>query len=373
MRLLRYFIEFIIMFLIMGWFNSCYVVRYFTWNFADVRDYRRFPYKTIQNAPPVFDFHVAAKPVTFSIPSSYRRKNAGESFEDFLSRHKTTAFLVIRDDTILYERYFHGYRHDSVFPSFSVTKSVLSSLAGIALGEGSLKSLEQTVSQFLPVLRDERFTRCTLEDLLNMRSGIRFDEGYYNPFGGMAKFYYGTDLKRYVEHLKMKEEPGLQYKYASCNDQVAAFILECATGEKLPEYLESRLWKPMGMEAPAMWNTDSPDHNNVKAFCCLNARAIDFAKFGRLYLRKGEWDGVQLVPQQWVERSTSIINDSRDSQGYAYTLGWRVLDDGSFFAKGILGQYIYVDRARKLIIIRFGKKYAGIDWVSFFRSLYDQL
>ncbi|MCK5839137.1 MAG: serine hydrolase [Bacteroidales bacterium] len=139
-------------------------------------------------------------------------------------------------------------------------------------------------------------------------------------------------------------------------------------------FLENKIWKPLGMENIATWNYDSEEHHTIKGFCCLNGCARDFARFGRLYLNYGVWQGDTVVPYEWVRLSTSIMNNSRDSQNYPYTYNWRVLDGQQvFFAKGILGQYVYVDRQKNLIFIRFGKGYAGIDWVDFFRELSEQL
>ena len=146
-------------------------------------------------------------------------------------------------------------------------------------------------------------------------------------------------------------------------------ILEESTGKKLPQFLEETLWSRLGMEYDASWNMDSRKHETTKAFCCINARPLDYAKFARLYLNRGNWEGDQVIPEGWIDESIRITNDSRDSRGYPYHYYWRVLEDGSFFAKGILGQYIYIDPADNLIMMRFGKKESNIDWVDFFRSL----
>ncbi len=138
---------------------------------------------------------------------------------------------------------------------------------------------------------------------------------------------------------------------------------------KINKYLEQKIWQPIGMESDASWSIDSEKNQTIKAFCCINAVARDFARFGRLYLKKGNWNGKQVVPEKWVIRSTSIINDSRDSQGYPYTYQWRVLENGAFFAKGILGQYIFVYPEKNLVFVRMGKDYADIDWADLFVEL----
>jgi CubicO group peptidase (beta-lactamase class C family) len=346
-----------------------YVGRYFYWNVADLDDYKKFPAFDIKASSHPFRFAESAEQVKINLPSSYDPANKYGKFEDFLEDKGTVAFLVIQDDTIRYEKYFAGYTKKSILPSFSITKAFVSALTGIAVSEGKIKSTDQPVTDFLNGFKNPGFEKITIEHLLNMRSGIRFNEDYYNPFGDIAKFYYGTNLEKYTIHLRIKEPPGLHYDYISANVQILGMIVEKATGEKIAGYLEKKIWDRVGMEYDASWNYDSRGHRMTKFFGCLNGRALDFAKFGRLYLNGGNWEGDQVLPAGWVKKSTSIINDSRDSQGYPYTYGWRILEDRSFFAKGILGQYIYVDPSRKLIMLRFGKKYADIDWVKLFRDI----
>lgn len=127
------------------------------------------------------------------------------------------------------------------------------------------------------------------------------------------------------------------------------------------------------MESEASWNVDSEEHETIKAFCCINAVARDFARFGLIYLHDGYWNNRQIVPAEWVKRSTSIINDSRDSQNYPYTYQWRVLENGAFFAKGILGQYILVYPEKELVFVRLGKSVGDLDWADLFISLSDQI
>jgi len=129
----------------------------------------------------------------------------------------------------------------------------------------------------------------------------------------------------------------------------------------------------MGMESDATWNVDSRKNREIKAFCCLNATARDFARFGLLYLHRGHWNGKSIVPEEWVRESLTIRNDSRDSQGYPYGYMWRVLEDGSFFAKGILGEYIFVCPEKNAVIVRLGSMAGDVNWVEFFRCLVKEL
>lgn len=353
---------------------SCHVGRYIWWNLADIDDYKKFPSVEIDNSDKVFEFFYPEQNFTFEIPEKYNGDKKPPDFESFLDKNKTVAFLVIRNDTLIYENYFRKYADSSVIQSFSTSKAFVSALVGIAMDEGYIYSTSQSITFFLKELENKPgFNKITIEDLLNMRSGIKYTEGYANPFGEIAKYYYGTNLEKFVTRLKIEEEPDTTYNYIGVNTLLLSLIVERATNTKLNEYTEAKLWKPLGMEYNATWSVDSKKNQTVKSFCCLNARARDFAKFGRLYLNNGNWNGEQIVTEKWVENSTSIINDSRDSQGYPYTYQWRVLENGSFFAKGILGQYIFVYPEKNLIFVRFGKKYAGIDWTDFFLEISKQL
>lgn len=347
--------------------------RYIFWNFADVNDLWRFPYHVIKKGDDAFRFEVSPRMAPLRVPAGFGDQKR-DSLNEFLHHHKTLCFLVIQDDRIIYEKYFDGYTPEIIFPSFSVTKSFVSALTGIAIGEQKITGTDQKVTDFLPWIEQSGFQHVAIEHLLNMRSGIRFNESYSNPFGDAARFYYGIDLKKFVSKLKIKEPPDLRYHYNSGNQQLLGFIIEEATKMKISGYLEQKLWQPLGMEHDATWNIDSEKHDNVKMFGCLNATPRDFAKFGRLYLNQGNWNGRQIIPREWIRRSTSIINDSRDQDGYPFTYNWRVLQgEESFFAKGLLGQYIFINRPKKLIMLRFGRKYGGIDWADFFDQMSQML
>jgi CubicO group peptidase (beta-lactamase class C family) len=350
-----------------------HVFRYFYWNYADLNDHKKFQNLEIGKGENTFRFQELIPNMTLVIPEKFNKGKTYHGFEDFLEKKEVVAFLIVHDDTLIYEKYFDKYGIDSVIPSFSVAKAFVSALVGIAIDEGYIENTSQPVTYFIKELKSPEFDRITIEDLLNMRSGIRFNEGYGSPFADMAKYYYGTDLEKYITRLKIREAPNRSYDYISVNILLLSLIVERATKTKLNVYCGHKLWKPLGMEFDASWSIDSPENNTIKSFCCLNARARDFAKFGRLYLNGGNWNGARIISEQWIKRSTSIINDSRDSQGYPYTYQWRVLENGAFFAKGILGQYIFVYPEKKLIFVRMGNDYADIDWARFFLELSEQI
>jgi CubicO group peptidase (beta-lactamase class C family) len=190
-----------------------------------------------------------------------------------------------------------------------------------------------------------------------------------NPFGDAASFYYGRNLKHEVSQLKLKRAPGQQFEYVSGNTQLLGLILERALKVKtVTQYFQEKLWTPLEMEYDASWSIDKKKNGIEKTFCCVNARARDFAKIGRLFLNKGKWDGKQIVSEKWVQASTSIDTTEGGVNFYKYQW-WLPTKEGDFMAEGILGQYVYVDPKRNVIIVRMGKNNGNIDWSEFFVSL----
>lgn len=351
--------------------SGCHVGRYFTRTTADTKDQARFPAYTINNAAPAFSFLEAENQQIPKIPKEISKKKY-TNFNELAEDNGTFAFLVIRNDSLLYESYFNDASRSDRMAGFSIAKTFVSAVTGVAIDDGLIQSVDQPVTDFLTGFKHPGFENVTLKNLLNMRSGIKFNETYYNPFSDAAKFYYGNNLEKYVYKLKVNKPPGIEYYYNSANTLILAMVIEKVTGKKFTEYFQEKIWSKIGMEYPATWNYDSEKHGMVKAFCCLNASAIDFAKFGRLYLNNGSYNGEQILPEAWVDYSMKIHNESKDSEDYPYTYFWRVLENGAVFAKGILGQYIYLDPSKNLIIVRFGKKRGKVHWSALIEEIAKQ-
>jgi CubicO group peptidase (beta-lactamase class C family) len=163
-----------------------------------VNDYKKFPADTIRSSLTPHRFAVSFLRNPLVLPEKFRNDKKSEDLDQFLSHKKTLAFLILRNDTLVYEKYYKGYDRNHVIPSFSVSKSFVSALIGIAIRDGAIRDIHQVVTDYLPEMKDPGFRKVTLEDLLTMRSGIKFNEGYVNPFGDAAKFYYGLNLKKYT-------------------------------------------------------------------------------------------------------------------------------------------------------------------------------
>lgn len=333
--------------------SGCKVGRFIWFNFADIKDYKIFPARSLHPAATPFHFYY---PEVETALQPMDDDSSALAFDDFLRQTQTVAFLVIRNDTLLYERYLDDYDEASIVPSFSMAKSVTSMLIGCAIADGFISSVHDPVTRYIPELRKNGFDQVTIEHLLQMTSGLHFNEGYYNPLGHVATFYYGRRLREATLKLKLETEPGQRFAYASGNTQLLGLILDrVLQGETITEYLDRKIWQPLGMEYDASWSIDRKEGGLEKTFCCLNARARDFAKLGRLYLHQGNWEGKQLVPATWVQQSTQIDTAHGSEEYYQYQW-WLPTPNGDFLARGILGQYIYVHPAKNLIIVRLGKK-----------------
>jgi len=330
-----------------------------------VYDYKIFAERSMAASPSPFFFK--EEPAEAMVQTLFKQNRAIDDLDDFLEQTQTQAFIVIQDDAILYEKYFNGASRDSIVTSFSVAKSWTSALVGAAIADGYIQSADDLITDYLPELaeRDPAFAEITIRDLLRMRSGIKFDNNVYGLGGDMAKAYYYHDLRQLVlDEIIVVSPPGLNFLYNWFNPLVLGMILERATGMPVATYLETRIWQPMGAEFDGSWSLDARGFEKMESG--INARAIDFAKFGLLYLNNGIWDGDQVLPADWVEESTRPVNS------YAYLWNGRRRDESNydFWGSGNLGQFIYISPQANLIIVRNGEAYGefGQTWPDIFHK-----
>jgi CubicO group peptidase (beta-lactamase class C family) len=206
-----------------------------------------------------------------------------------------------------------------------------------------------------------------------MNSGVKFSESYISPFSGAAAIYYGTNLRHQLSKVKTYRDPGLGFEYKSINTQLLGLILERATGKTISQNLEEKIWRPLGMEYDASWSLDRKKNGIEKAFCCINATARDYARFGRLYLHGGNWNGKQIVPSDWAIPCTQVNNEPNCAWYYNRQWWQASRDDGDFAAVGYLGQYIYVYPKKNLVIIRLGDGKGKQPWIEIMREVAKSL
>lgn len=347
------------------------VYRTVVYNHSGIDDYRIFPQRRLTAAPQPFRFREGGHKGNAPLPVSFGSRH-DVPLSELLSATGTVAFLMVKDDAIMFEQYFEGFDRATPSLSFSMAKSFLSVLAGCAIADGYLKSVDQPVTDFVPELREKGFASVTLKHLLQMTSGIDYAENDF-PLGLHVRFYYTDRLEQEILNLRLREPPGTRFIYKSGDAYLLTLALKRALGGKsITAYMQERLWQPLGMEYDGIWSIDHAPDGLEKTGCCLAATARDFAKIGQLYLNKGQWDGRRIIPEEWVTEPTRIDTAKGSAWEYQY-MWWRVSRDRpDFMAIGHLGQFLYVNPAARLIIVRLGAGTGGLsleEWKAVFISL----
>ena len=298
-----------------------YLRRIIAWQESDVHDYlNNFPQRRLEPAPTTYFFDKALEePHVFKL---FETALDVDDFDAFLEETDTSAFIIIQNDTILYEKYFNETQRDSLVTSFSVAKSFTSALIGIAIAEEYINSVDDPITNYLPELaqRDPNFNKITIRHLLMMASG--FDYQGFRPdvlkSDDILTTYYPDQRQAALEFTKIVAPPGEYFQYNKYHPQLLGLILERTTNRSVTDYMQEKLWNPLGMEFSGSWSIDSEGSGFEKMEAGINARAIDFAKLGRLYLAGGNWNGTQIMPAEWVRESTQV--DQSDTQ-------WLLLPD----------------------------------------------
>lgn len=278
------------------------------------------------------------------------------NFDAFLEKSKTTALIVIKNDSVLYERYLNGGAKDKPKVVFSVTKAITATLAAIAAEEGLL-SLDQKVADFIPEFGEDARKEITLRHLMGMVSGLNWHD--FDNILRLGGLYYTGNQERFVKRAsKTKYEPNTRFAYKSLSTEILGICLEKAIGQSLASYLEAKIWRPVGMQYDAMVTLDSKKHRNPRTFGGLALTAPDMARFGKLMLNDGLWEGQQIVPKWFVEDVKH--RDMNDWFGYSncyWRNGYEELgfeNNEQYWAAGYNGQYIFISPKDNIIIVRTG-------------------
>jgi CubicO group peptidase (beta-lactamase class C family) len=364
--------------------TDTYLGRWFAWKSSDIDDYLLFPEELIENEPPVYNFSPAPSGLDSQLFAyEINGKSRQATLDEIMSQNDTTALIILKDNQLLYEKYFNGYTRDSINTSFSLAKSITSLLVGIALDEGLIENENDPISKYIPELltTDPQYQQVTIENLLSMTSGIEYQD-HDLPWGDKPKAYYHPFLRKHVFGLKVVKTPDDTFQYNTYNPIILGIALERTTGKSVPTYFEEKIWRKLGMEFPASWSLDSAESGMAKMESGINARAIDFAKLGQLVLQKGTWEDNSIVSATWVDLF-SLASDKNRVAEYGdtihYNRGWWLHSDNhgqlvAIAGWGHLGQYLYIFPQEDLVITRFGKSTGTLDsWPDFFLSLAQQL
>ena len=330
-------------------FNIDYIFKgvrtiYFTGNnTAFISDYEYFDNKEIRSA----------NPQPWALHKQYNTIDESDELEELNYERKTKSFLVIKNDSILFEKYYDGHKQTDISNSFSVAKSIVTSMMGKAIMEGKIKSLNQPVSDFFEEYKDGIASELTVGDLASMSSGMKWNEKYYSVINITSESYFTDDLRSVILRQEIENKPGQAFRYSSGDTQLLAMVIEKATATSLSDYLSQKFWSPMGAETLALWQIDSKESGMEKAYCCIAATARDFARFGKLYIDKGKWGDTEILDPSFVELSLKPVFD--DSPFYGY--GWWLYEyEGKkvFTMNGHRGQFVISFPDENIIIVRQG-------------------
>jgi beta-lactamase family protein len=379
---------FTILFITLSIFNSpIYAWRILRYGQSDIGDVKIFPERAISNGENVSFIPRGDEGMRYEVAYPYKNEMRTEVLDELLKRTGTRAFLIIKDDKLIFETYLESSRKE-INTSFSSAKSFNSALIGAAIADGKVGSVDDSVIRYIPEIAGRGLDELTIRDLLLMNSGIRYVEGdelpfYYAPFADDPLTYYPPDLRKVALGVEASGTPiGQTFLYNNYHPLLEGMILERVTGMHVAEYLQEKFWKPMGAEFPASWSLDSEESGFEKMESGINARAIDFARFGLIFLHNGFWNGVQILPESWVRESTEPLQpDPRiwesapfwpDLGGYYKYHWWGINNpDGSYdyWAHGRYDQIIYVAPRKNVVIVRLGD--APDPYVSWPLVIYD--
>ncbi len=320
---------------------------------ANIDDYVDFDNRTIR----------AGDALAWEKHPSFGQVALTPTLQNALDTDNTVAFAIIKDGKLVYENYWQGYDANSHTNSFSMAKTVTTMLYLKAVEDGYIASVNEPITTWLPEYADNEYAQnCTLADLSAMTSGYDWTEDYYFPINPTAKSYYGYDLVKQMLNRDFVAPCGGQFDYSSGDTQLLGIALTRALkphGYTISSYLEERFWQPLGMQNEGYWSLDGAE-NIEKVYCCLNASALDFAKFGQLLLNGGAWQGEQLLSKAHVEFMVTPNTDAfvkGDVPIYGHSV-WTDRDSPiPFYAMlGHLGQRVLVLPEENEIIVRLGKQ-----------------
>lgn len=326
---------------------------YVMWGVHSIHDHETHPTRKVEKSD---------KPQSWPYDSLFNQSEIATDFMPVIDSNDTHAFLVIRNGKLLYERYWDGYDSIRLSGSFSAAKSIISLLIGIALDEGKIKSLDDPAGNYLSHFQTNGLNKVRIRDLLTMSSGTTYNESDKGYFSMNASAYYGDDLNHMISRLERKEAPGKVWEYRSGDTQVLGLIVENVFGKSISALVSERFMYPMGAEHDALWLLDGSERHE-KAFCCFNAVARDYARFGQLILNKGKWNGQQIVSEAYVNAAVSPAtylkdptekNAPVDFYGYQY---WIFQHRGVpvYAMNGLFGQYVFILPQQNVVIVRLGE------------------
>ena len=350
----------------------------------DIYSYKQRVVDTIANGERYFQLPVGKRADWIDTLHFYNEPPfcTNSTFVDAISGNENQGVMIIHNDSIVYERYWGNFNADELATIFSISKSITSLLCGIAVDEGFIHSIDDPVTEYLPELKrkDPMWQKLTIRHLLDMRSGLDFDDTYeftslkdLKMINAMARLNYGHNILKQIKGLKFRCEPGTQRRYESMTSAILGVVIERATGRRFADYLSDKVWKPLGMESPALINIDSRKHDVAHNFGGITTTLKDLAKIGQLYLNNGMWDGKRIVSEDWIRHSSEYDASNRGYHYNWYNLsyeGFAKAEYPGFYAFGICAQTLYVNPYKNLVMVRMGNSNNSCAYIP---ELFEQL
>jgi CubicO group peptidase (beta-lactamase class C family) len=288
---------------------------------------------------------------------SFHHEDQLMTTDAYFRQQDVAGLVLIKDGRLVYERYGLGNDRDTLWISFSVTKSVTSLLIGAAIQDGFIRSAQDKVTDYLPLLRNSPYEQASIRNVLQMSSGVQWNEDYADPDSDINQATWSTlELYEYLRHKKRVAAPGEVFNYNTAETNLAGTLLRSAIGNNLATYLSEKIWKPFGMETDATWNLSEAGGGEFGG-CCINATLRDYARLGLFALGGGRLtDGTAVLPEGWMAESTTA---SRGYSGYGYF--WWLGDEGVFAASGVFGQAILLHPGKNIVIAMHSAREAASD------------
>ena len=312
-------------------------------NTAFISDYEYFENREIKNSVPQ----------PWLLHEKYNSVTQSENLKKLNEETKTKSFLVIKNDSIVFEKYFDDHKSTSLSNSFSVAKSIVTSMLFKAIMEGKIKGLDQPLSDYFEEYKEGLASELTVGDLASMSSGMKWSEKYYSVINITSESYFTDDLRSVVLRQDIIDKPGQSFRYSSGDTQLLGMVIEKATGTTLTNYLSEKFWQPMGAENSALWQIDSAKSGMEKAYCCIASTARDFARFGKLFINKGKWNDEIILDPSYIDLSINPVFEDSPYYGYGW---WLYNYEGKkvFTMNGHLGQFVISFPDENIIIVRQG-------------------
>lgn len=370
-------------------YSPTYLSRVLTHWDSDIKDCDYFPKRDIAAGTSAYQYAYNLRPDLENIDVSY--KNSRQvPLAEFINQTDTTSFIIVKNDAVVYEQYANGHCKDSVETSFSMSKSVVSLLIGKAIEDGYIHSVHQPVSDFIGELSGTDVGNVTIEELLLMRSNIAYNEDKPLWFRDDSLTYWHPNLRALaLEHTEaVPDAESKPFHYNNYHPLLLGIILERSTGMCVSDYFSKTIWQPIGAEYDASWSLDSNEAQFEKMESGINFRPMDFIKIGSMVLHNGNWNGKQIINEDWLETSTQSAfplnlgeysNTFLDNRNIGYKYMWYSTPSKSgnsldIIAWGKSDQILYISPAHNTVILRTGKSDGDVDdWIGILQSIAEKI